>query len=209
MILPTQFIPFNEDVNIQINPYITVTGNVTKFDTENRSFTMTPTQYILLTHTTSPFPIHAHFADSNSKKRWGADGPKVTVGSTITFGGTLQRVVREHTIDKTLQFAQVEVTNIAYLATRTNLTTSPTRTSSFSHPLKDNHFFHISEDGSPKTRKRWNWDDLQTQAGPSPSSSSNAQGKRKRDDASDNENTKREKTVDDDDENPGPPKKEG
>lgn len=89
---------------------------------------MTPTQYIALTHAASPFPIHAHFADSNSKKRWGPDGPKVAIGSTVTLGGLLQRVVRERTIDRNFQFAQVEVMNIAYLGARNNLTGSPTRT---------------------------------------------------------------------------------
>lgn len=123
-----QLIPFEDDaVDMETNPYVTVTGSVSKFNTEDRSFTMTPTQYIVLTHSTSPFPIHAHFADSNSKKRWGADGPKVAVGSTITLGGPLQRVVREHNINKPLQFAQVEVLNIAYLSTRANLPSSPTR----------------------------------------------------------------------------------
>ena len=86
-----QLIPFDDDlVDMQINPYIIITGNVTKFDVDERSFTMTPTQYIILTHMTSPFPIHAHwhFVDSNSKKRWGPEGPKIAVGSTVTIGGT-------------------------------------------------------------------------------------------------------------------------
>ena len=123
-----QLIPFDDDlVDMQINPYITITGNVTKFDVDERSFTMTPTQYIILTHTTSPFPIHAHFVDSNSKKRWGPEGPKVAVGSTVTVGGTLQRVVRQHTIDRPLDFAQVEVMNVSYLSTRSNLSTSSMR----------------------------------------------------------------------------------
>ena len=113
---------------METNPYITVTGCVTNFDKEHRSFTMTPTQYIILTHTTSPFPIHAHFADSDSKKRWGAEGPRATVGSTVTIGGSLQRVVRQHNIDKPLEFAQVEVANIAYIGSRGNLPTSQTRT---------------------------------------------------------------------------------
>jgi hypothetical protein len=124
-----QLIPFDGDLDMQNNPYINITGNVTKFDIDNRTFTMTPMQYISLTHTTSPFPIHAHFVDSESKKRWGAEGLKVAVGSTITIGGFLQRVVRQHTIDRPLEFAQVEVTNVAYLATRSNLSTSPTRMS--------------------------------------------------------------------------------
>lgn len=113
---------------METNPYINVTGNVTTFDTENRTFTMSPTQYIILTHTTSPFPIHAHFIDSDSKKRWGAEGPRVTIGSTITLGGSLQRIAREHSnIDKPLQFAQVEVMNIAYLTTRGSLASSSSR----------------------------------------------------------------------------------
>jgi hypothetical protein len=68
-------------------------------------------------------------------------------------------VVREHNIDKPLEFAQVEVTNIAYLgSTRsTNLSTSHTRTFSFS----DHVHWHTSkliinsqlENGGPKTRK--------------------------------------------------------
>lgn len=113
---------------MQTNPYITITGNISKFDADDRSFTMTPTQYIVLTHTVSPFPIHAHFADTNSKKRWGTDGPKVAVGSTVTVGGLLQRVVRQCTLDRTLESAQVKIMNIAYLTTQSNLANTPIRT---------------------------------------------------------------------------------
>lgn len=123
-----KLLPFDGELNMETNPYINVTGNVATFDTENRTFTMSPTQYIILTHTTSPFPIHAHFIDSDSKKRWGAEGPRVTIGSTITLGGSLQRIAREHSnIDKPLQFAKVEVMNIAYLTTRGSLASSSSR----------------------------------------------------------------------------------
>ena len=111
---------------METNPYITVTGCVSKFDINDRTFTITPTQYIHLTHTASSFPIQAHFADSNSKKRWGADGPKVTVGTTVSFNGFLERVVRGNGVDKPFSFAQVEVVTIAYLGTHTTLTNSPT-----------------------------------------------------------------------------------
>ena len=111
---------------MELSPYITITGNVSKFDIEERSFTMSPTQYVLLTHSSAPFPIHAHFADSDSKKRWGSDGPKVTVGSTVTLGGSLLRVTREPTIERSLQFAEIEVSNIAYITTHNF--TSPIRT---------------------------------------------------------------------------------
>ena len=110
-------------------PYINVTGTVTTFDAEDHTFTMTPNQYIVLSHCTLPFPIHARFANWESKKRWGPEGPKVTVGSTVTFGGLLERIVRERTIDRRLEFADIEVASIAYFGTRANLTISPTRMS--------------------------------------------------------------------------------
>ena len=111
---------------MEINPYITVTGTIAQFNADDRSFTMTPNQYTVLAHSYSVLPIHGHFGDWHSNKRWGTDGPKVTVGTTVTFGGLFERVVRERTLDRTLQFVQVEVTTIAYLGTCNNLTNSPT-----------------------------------------------------------------------------------
>jgi hypothetical protein len=116
------------DIDMETNPYITVTGTITTFDTDDHTFTTTPSQYVVLTHSSLPFPIHAYFSNCDSKKRWGPEGPRVTVGSTVTFGGLLERVVCERNIDRRLQFAQVQVTTISYFGTRTNLTTSPTRT---------------------------------------------------------------------------------
>ena len=112
---------------METNPYIMVTGTVTSFDAENHMFAMTPNQYIVLTHSSLPFPINAHFADCESKKRWGSEGPKVTMGSTITFGGLLQRVVCKQNINKKLECAEVEVSSIAYFGTCGNLSTSPAR----------------------------------------------------------------------------------
>ena len=66
-----KLIPFKDDIDMQTNPYITITGNVSHFDTDDRSFTISPSQYIILTHTTAPFPIHTHFADTNLKKKVG------------------------------------------------------------------------------------------------------------------------------------------
>ena len=54
---------------------------------------------------------------------------------TVTIGGSFQRVVREHSINRPLDFAQVEVFNITYLSSCSNLTTSPTRMSSSSSCL--------------------------------------------------------------------------
>ena len=79
--------------------------------------------------TNYPFPIKAHFADSGSKKRWGNEGPKVVVGSTITIEGSLQ-----HTNERIFQFAQIEVTNITYLGSiHANPQGSFSSTISFSH----------------------------------------------------------------------------
>jgi hypothetical protein len=122
LILFLKLIPIEGDVDMETTPYITVTGTVTSFNTDDHTFAMTPNQYIVLTHSSLPFPIHAHFANSDSKKRWGPDGPKVTVGSTISFGGLLERVVCERNINKRLELAEIEVANIAYFGTRANLT---------------------------------------------------------------------------------------
>ena len=112
---------------METNPYITVTGTVTNFDVDDHTFTMTPSQYVVLTHSSLPFPIHAHFANWSSKKRWGPEGPKVTVGTTITFGGVLETVVRERNIDRKFEFAEIEVVSIAYFGTRSNLAVASSR----------------------------------------------------------------------------------
>ena len=120
----TKLILLDDDVDMKVNPYITVAGTIASFDSEDHTFTMTPTQYIGLIHASSGFPIHAHFVDRESKKRWGSNGPKAAVGSTITFGGFLERVV------------EVEVTNIAYLSNRGNNFVSPGRTFFFFFSLR-------------------------------------------------------------------------
>ena len=86
---------------------------------------MAVSQYIALQRASSMLPIHAHFVES---KRWG-DGktPKVTVGSTVTFGGFIERIVQEANVDRTLSFIQIEVGNIAYLSNRANPPISPSR----------------------------------------------------------------------------------
>jgi len=127
LILFMKLIPIEGDVNMETNPYITVTGTVASFNADDHTFTMTLNQYIVLTHSSLPFPIHAHFANWDSKKRWGPDGPKVTIGSTITFGGLLERVVCERNINKRLELAEIEVASIAYFGTRGNLAAPATR----------------------------------------------------------------------------------
>jgi len=98
------------NVDAKIKPLITVMGTVTNFNTEDHTFMMTPTQYVVLPRAASPFPIHAHFVDSESKKRWGTEGPRVAVGSTITFAGFMERIVHNCNINRTLAFVEIEVT---------------------------------------------------------------------------------------------------
>ena len=100
---------------MKVHPHITVTGTVTSFNMDDRTFTMSPTQYTVLQHTSTVFPIHANFADLDSR-RWGEGGPKVAVGSTITFGGLMKRVVRERDGETSLSFVDIEVSSIAYLS---------------------------------------------------------------------------------------------
>ena len=125
---------------MEINPYITVTGTIAEFDTRD---TIMPNQYMVLTHSYSVLTIHGHFEDWHSNKRWGTDKPKVTVGTTITFGGFFERVVREYTLDRTFQFVQVEVTSIAYLGTCSNLANSPTGISFFLWANQDFYKFKL------------------------------------------------------------------
>ena len=103
----------DDTVNTKVHPHMTVTGTVTGFNVDDRSFTTTPTQYTVLQHMPSAFPIHASFADLDSR-RWGEGGPKVAVGSTISFSGLLKRVVRD--VDQSLSFVEIEVCSIAYLS---------------------------------------------------------------------------------------------
>ncbi|KAF8805152.1 hypothetical protein BYT27DRAFT_7104584 [Phlegmacium glaucopus] len=121
------------DVNERTRPYITISGVITHLNVEDYSFEMSPTQYIALAHTATPFPIHAYFVES---KRWG-DGkkPKVSVGSTIALGGFLEKIRRERDIERTVSIVEVEIINIAFLSTRSNTQLSPHRLFSPHSPL--------------------------------------------------------------------------
>ena len=121
---------------METNPFISVTGTITSFDADEHTFTMSPNQYIVLSRTSLPFPIYAHFANSSSTKRWGSQGPKVFVRSTITFGGLFEKVVCEQTTKKKLEYAQVEVHHIAYFGTQGNLTMASPHMSSPYNTLK-------------------------------------------------------------------------
>ena len=63
LILFMKLIPIEGDMNIETNPYIIMTGTVASFNADDHTFAMTPNQYIVLTHSSLPFPIHAHFAN--------------------------------------------------------------------------------------------------------------------------------------------------
>lgn len=101
LILFIKLIPIKEDVNMETNPYITMTGTVTRFDADDHTFAMMLNQYIVLTHSLLPFPIYAHFTNWDSKKRWGPDG------STITFGNLLERLYVNRTLTRDLNLLKL------------------------------------------------------------------------------------------------------
>ena len=93
----------------KIHLYINVMGIITKFDTQDHSFNMCPTQYIALPPTTSPLPLHGYFMES----KWWGDGkkPTLSLGSTIAFGGFIDRIWWECSIDKAmLSKSQISLT---------------------------------------------------------------------------------------------------
>lgn len=175
---------------MKVSPYVTVGGTVSNFNPDNHAFTITPTQYIALSHTSSAFPIHGHFIDSDSKKRWGSNGPKAAAGSTVAFGGFLERVSRERDMERSLAFAEVEVTNIAYLSNRGSTFTTPGSMCHFlfsPEKFPDNDL--ASNNPTSRSRRRWNYNDP-------PERSSMRKGKRKQEEEHDNEHPlKREKTA--------------
>lgn len=116
----------DDDVDEKIQPYINVTGVITNVDQDDHSFNMCPTQYAALPRTSSPLPLHGYFVES---KRWGeGKGPKLSIGSTIAFGGFIDRIRRERNLDKAVLSMEIEITNIAYISNRPE--NSPNRESS-------------------------------------------------------------------------------
>ncbi|KAF8966900.1 hypothetical protein BDZ97DRAFT_1917165 [Flammula alnicola] len=174
-ILQTKLILIDGDANDKTRPYIDIAGVVTRFNNDDHSFNMSPTQYVSLPHTSSTFPLRGFFIES---KRWGeGKKPKVMVGSTIAFSGFIDKIMREHDTDRTMSSVEIEVANIAYLSNRTNPSIVPNR----------------STTRAAGSRTRWNYNDPPMSHGdPNASrtsqqnvSSSITDKKRKRDDNSD------------------------
>ena len=67
----------DDNIDEKIRPYINVTGIVTRFDADDHTFNMCPTQYITLPHTSSPLPLHGYFIES---KRWGEGKKPLLLG---------------------------------------------------------------------------------------------------------------------------------
>ena len=148
-------------------------------------------------------------ANSSSIKRWESEGPKVFVGSTITFGGLLEKVVCDHTTNKRLEYAQLEVKvdHITYFSTHSNLTmTPPCKSSSYSKKKHHQQSLQSKNSGSG-LHKCWNWESLHRSSQlpqPSPSSSSATYGMRKQSEDPDDmdENEIKHQITDDDSQQP-------
>jgi hypothetical protein len=101
--------------NTNITPYICVTGSITNVSQSDHSFDLSPSQYIALPRCSSPFPIHGYFVES---KRWGeAKAPKMFVGSTVAFGGFIDRIKRHREDNNPVCAIHVEVVNVAFITT--------------------------------------------------------------------------------------------
>ena len=82
---------------------------------------------------------------------------------TITIGGSFQHVIKDHSHECLFQFTQVEVANIAYLRSTVHLPKSHFFILKYVlllSPSTKHHLTFPPDNSSPKTHKRWNWDDL-------------------------------------------------
>jgi hypothetical protein len=106
------------DVDERTPPYVSITGTVSSFHAADHSFDMSPLQYIALTHSASSFPIHGFFVES---KRWGEGRkPKLFAGTSVSFGGFIDRIHRERNLKRTLSQVEINVTSFSPAPTATN-----------------------------------------------------------------------------------------
>jgi hypothetical protein len=90
-------------------------GSITRVTPNDNSFNISPSQYIALAHCSSNFPLHGFFLES---KRWGdKKTPKLFIGSTIAFGGFIDKIRRERDVDCTVAAIYIEVVTISFLST--------------------------------------------------------------------------------------------
>ena len=108
-----------ETDNIYGRPYVIATGTTTSYDSTNFTFSMMPTQYLNLSHSSLPFPIFS-FIDPQSPK-WKNKKPVPSTGSTISIGGFLTKIKRD---DNNQPAFEIELDSIAYLARQSMASTS-------------------------------------------------------------------------------------
>jgi len=114
-----------ETDHIYGRPYVIASGITISYDNTNFTFSMTPTQYLNLSHSALPFPIFS-FIDPESAK-WKNKKPVPSTGSTISIGGFLTKIKRD---DDNQPVFEIELDTIAYLARQsTASTSSPNRAS--------------------------------------------------------------------------------
>ena len=105
-------------------------GTVDEFDTNKLSFTLTPSQYINLTHTVLDCHLSYYF-DPESKK-WQNKKPMPTTGSTISVEGILMNVKRGFKRRPTFE---VEIDSIAYFNRSSETSSSGSRCKSMFSPI--------------------------------------------------------------------------
>lgn len=147
-----------ENTNIRRNPYIVASGITENFDSANLTFTLTPSQYINLSHTVLDCPLSC-FIDSESKK-WKTKKPMPITGSTISITGMLNKVKRG--FNHAITF-EIELDSIAYLGRQSASLTSPSNRTSNTHILH-HHFLILKPKGTSSSaipsRTRFNYDNI-------------------------------------------------
>jgi hypothetical protein len=115
---------------------------------------MLPSQYIALTHTSSSFPIHGHFLES---KRWGEGRrPKLFAGTSLSFGGFIDRIHRERNLNRSL--SQVEIEVVSFSPTPTAPTSQCMFSSFFKFSLPSIFTFFTIAPPSQTSAFRTRWD---------------------------------------------------
>jgi hypothetical protein len=181
----------NADIDEKVSPYITVTGTVSSFHTADHSFDMTPSQYTVLTHSTSTFPVHGYFIES---KRWGeAKKPKLFTGTSVSFGGFLEKIHRERNLNRTLSQVEVEVSTVSFIPTQTGFGAASSSPQSRPSAFRTRWDYSAKVTKTPETISSSSAPRLSPE--PVPSTSMSQSSKKRKLEGPEDDDTESEKTV--------------
>ena len=102
---------FTESTNIHHNPYVVASGITRESDPTNLTFSLTPSQFVNLSHSVLDCPLSCYIDPESGK--WGIKKPLPVIGSTISISGFLMKI--ERNADRQPTFV-IKLDNIAYLS---------------------------------------------------------------------------------------------